>query len=86
MHLHHEQHPSVQAAFLKDVRLLIAVFEGVGNPFLEKIRDLMVLDQGVSWIVLLEKQCRSLKHFVRNKYTRFVEESLVKCERTPSQK
>ena len=33
---HHEQHPEVQASFLKDVKSLIAVFIEMGNPFLEK--------------------------------------------------
>lgn len=36
MHFHHDQHPGVQAALLKDVRSLTAVFE--------KSQDLMVLD------------------------------------------
>ncbi|KAG0723835.1 hypothetical protein GWK47_005388 [Chionoecetes opilio] len=43
-HLHHDQKPGVQAAFMKDVRALIAVFEEMGNPFLENTQDLLVLD------------------------------------------
>ena len=43
-HCHHEQHPGVQAAFQKDVKSLVAVIEEMGNPFLEKSEDLMVLD------------------------------------------
>lgn len=42
--LHHEQHFSVQDAFQKDVKSLIAVFEEFGNPFLEKGQDLLVRD------------------------------------------
>ena len=41
---HHEQHPGVQASFLKDVKSLIAVFIEMGNPFLERGQDLLVLD------------------------------------------
>ena len=43
-HCHHEQHLGVQAAFMKDVRSLTAVFEEMRNPFLEESQDLMVLD------------------------------------------
>ena len=43
-HRHHEQHPGVQTAFLKDVKSLVAVIEEMGNPFLEKSEHLMVLD------------------------------------------
>ena len=43
-HLHHDQKPGVQAAFMKDVRTLIAVFQEMGNPFLENTQDLLVLD------------------------------------------
>ena len=41
---HHEQHPGVQASFLKYVKSLIAVFIEMGNPFLEKGQGLLVLD------------------------------------------
>ena len=30
--LHHDQKPGIQAAFMKDVRALIAVFQEMGNP------------------------------------------------------
>ncbi len=36
LYLHHEQRPGVQTSFAKDVRALIAVFQELGNPFLEK--------------------------------------------------
>ena len=42
--LHHEQHFSVQQAFQKNVKSLIALFEEFGNPFLEKGQDPLVLD------------------------------------------
>ena len=43
-HRHHEQTPAVQATFLKEVKSLVAVFEEMGNPFLEQSEDLLVLD------------------------------------------
>ena len=43
-HHHHEQHPGVQATFIKDVRSLSAVVEEMGSPFLEESEDLLVLD------------------------------------------
>ena len=43
-HRHHEQNPGVQATFLKEVKSLVAVFEEMGNPFLEQSEDLLVLD------------------------------------------
>ena len=41
---HHEQMPSVQKAFFKDVQALISVLEEMGNPFTEDSTDLIVLD------------------------------------------
>ena len=35
LYLHHDQQASEQAAFAKDVKSLIAVFQEMGNPFLE---------------------------------------------------
>ena len=43
--LHHDQKPGMQTAFMKDVRALTAVFEEIGNPFLEKSEDLLVFDE-----------------------------------------
>ena len=41
---HHEQMPSVQKAFSKDVQALISVLEEMGNPFTEDSTELIVLD------------------------------------------
>ena len=41
---HHEQTPSIQAAFAKDVRSLVSAIEDLGNPFEEESTDLLVLD------------------------------------------
>ena len=41
---HHEETPSVQKTFARDVRSLVAVIKELGNPFEEDSQDLLVLD------------------------------------------
>ena len=41
---HHDQTPSVQASFVKDVCSLVGVIEEMGNPFEEESQDLVILD------------------------------------------
>ena len=41
---HHDQLPSIQAAFATDVRSLVSTIEDLGNPFEEDSTDLLVLD------------------------------------------
>ena len=41
---HHDQTPSVQASFVKDVRSLVGDREEMGNPFEEESQDLVILD------------------------------------------
>ena len=41
---HHDQQRGVQQNFLKDVMSLVTVIDDMGNPFLEKSHDLLVLD------------------------------------------
>ena len=43
-HHHHKQYAGVQAMFITEVGSVIAVIEEMGNPFLEKGNDLLVLD------------------------------------------
>ena len=43
-HCHHEKYTSVQTTFILEVASLTAVIEEMGNPFLEKSDDLLVLD------------------------------------------
>ena len=40
---HHDQTPSVQATFVKDVRSLITVIEEMGNAFEEESQDFVIL-------------------------------------------
>ena len=41
---HHEQTPSVQKTFFKDVQALVSVLEDMGSPFTEDSTELIVLD------------------------------------------
>ena len=41
---HHEQTPSAQKEFAKNVNGLVAAFQEAGNPFLEKTNDLIAMD------------------------------------------
>ena len=40
----HDQMPSIQAAFAKDVRSLASAFHDLDNPFEEEGKDFLVLD------------------------------------------
>jgi len=41
---HHDQTPSVQASFLKDVRSLVNIVEKMGNPFEDESQGVFKLD------------------------------------------
>ena len=41
---HHEQVPSIQTAFEKDVRNMLSAMDELGNPFHEGSKDLIALD------------------------------------------
>ncbi len=76
--LHHEQHPGVQSAFLKDVQSLTLVLQDMGNPFLEESNDLLVLDtkeimESVAGTV------RKVETIGQEQYSKFVDERLSKC-------
>ena len=80
-HLHHEQHFSVQHAFQKDVKSLIAVFEEFGNPFLEKGQDLLVLDTRDIMDSSVGETILGIEALGEDQYTKFIEEQLEKCEK-----
>ena len=44
---HHEQTPSVQNSFVKEVTALKKVIEDLGSPFLEDSNDMLTLDSKV---------------------------------------
>ena len=78
-HLHHDQKPGVQAAFMKDVRTLIAVFQEMGNPFLENTQDLLVLDTRDIMETPVAETVRRIESLGEKQYTKFVEERLELC-------
>ena len=59
---------------MKDVRALIAVFQEIGNPFLENTQDLMVLDMRDIMETPVAETVRKTEQ-----YTKFVEERLELC-------
>lgn len=78
-HLHHDQKPGVQAAFMKDVRTLIAVFQEMGNPFLENTQDLLVLDTRDIMDTPAAETVRKIESLGEEQYTKFLEERLELC-------
>lgn len=76
-HRHHEQHPRVQASFLREVKSLVAVIEEMGSPFMEKSGDLLVLDTRD----ILDPSVREALHTAgklgETNYHKFVEERLI---------
>ena len=79
--LHHEQHPSAQYAFQKDVQSLIAVFEGNGNPFLEKGQDLLVLDTSDIVDSSIGETVLEIEALGSDLYASFVKQRLVGCKK-----
>ena len=71
-HIHHDQKPGVQAAFMKDVRALIAVFQ-------ENTQDLLVLDMKDIMETPVAETVRTTESFDEEQYTKFVEERLELC-------
>ena len=66
---HHEQMPSVQKAFFKDVQSLISVLEEMGNPFKEIMPGCVV------------QVIKTAKQKGQSQNDQFVEERLVKCSK-----
>ena len=73
LHLHHDQQPSV-------LKSLIAVFEEMGNPFLEKSQDLLVLDTRDIMDTSVVETVQRVETIGEEQYKNYVEERLEKCE------
>ena len=68
----------MQSAFLKDVQSLTVMIQDMGNPLLEELNDLLVLDtkcimESVAGIVM------KVKRICQDQYSKFVDELLSKC-------
>ena len=73
---HHDQQPRVQQNFLKDVTSLVTVIDDMGNPFLEKSHDLLVLDTKNIMDASVVETVRKIKSLGLEQYKKFVEERL----------
>ena len=78
-HHHYDQQPAVQVAFLKDVRALVTVFEEMGNPFLERSQDLLVIDTMDIMDAQVAETVRRIETLGEEQYTEYVTERLEEC-------
>ena len=79
---HHEETPSVQNTFARDVRPLVAVIEELGNPFEEDSQDLLVLDTKEIADPAVIETVRNAKQIVQAQFEAFSKECIV--DRTKS--
>ena len=75
---HHEQVPSIQEAFARDVKSLISVIEEMGNPFCEDSADLLVLDTKAIVPNCVVEAVSGAKIKGQSMYDNYVEERLNK--------
>ena len=75
---HHDQIPSVQAAFAKDVRSLISVIEDLGNPFEEESADLLVLHSKEIADHVSVEAVRNAQKIGQEQFSAFTDECLIK--------
>ncbi len=78
-HSHHEQCASVQTAFISEVASLTAVLEEMGNPFLEKSDDLLVLDTRNIMDCSVGDTVRRAETLGIQQYKKFIKERLTEC-------
>ena len=78
---HHEQTPSVQKAFFKDVQELVSVLEGMGSPFTEDSTELIVLNTKEIIPECVVQVIKTAKQKGQSQYDQFLEERLVTCSK-----
>ena len=76
--LHHDQIPSVQSAYAKDVRSLVSVIEDLGNTFQEESTDLLVLDSKEIADQSAVKCIHNAQRIGQDQFQTFTKECLVK--------
>ena len=75
---HHDQTPSVKAAFAKDVCSLVSVIEDLGNPFEEESTDPLVLDtKEISDQAVVETVFKKCERLAKTNFRLFTRECLV---------
>ena len=79
---HHEETPSMQNTFARDVRSLVAVIEELGNPFEEDSQDLPVLDTKEIADPAVIETVRNAKQIGQDQFEAFSKECIV--DRTKS--
>ena len=77
---HHEQTPSVQIEFQKNVKDMIRVIEEMENPFLDKGNDLYCLDTKVVMDPSVVYEVQSIETCGKDQYDIFVQDRLVTCQ------
>ena len=75
---HHDQLPSIQHTFVKEVKALTETISDMGNPFLETSQDLLVLDTRDIVDPLVAKTVRTAEKLGKEQLDRFIEEQLLK--------
>ena len=76
---HHEQYAGVQARFITEVGSLITVIEEMGNPFLEKSNDLLVLDTRDIAAISVGETVRGVEALGLEQYNNYVKKRLTEC-------
>ena len=76
--LHHDQIPSVQSAYARDVRSLVNAFEDLGNHFLEEITSLVVLDSKEMGYQSAVENVRNAQKIGQDQFQTFTKECLIK--------
>ena len=76
---HHEQTPSVQKNFAKDVKSMSAALKEFGNPFMENSKDLIVVDTKEIEPECVIESIYTARKIGEAQYTKYVEERLEKC-------
>lgn len=74
---HHEQIPSVQNSFVKEVTALKKVIEDLGSPFLEDSKDLLTLDSKVVIIQSAVECVKGVYDLGQRQYEKFVTERIT---------
>ena len=76
--LHHEQTPSIQEAFARDVRSLVDIIEDMGNPFTDESKELLTLDAKDIMPADVTKSVAGARPLGVTQYEAYVEERLSK--------
>ncbi len=76
---HHEQTPSTQREFAKDVRNVTAALDEMANPFSDNGMDLYTLDTKVVMSKEVEDAVKNVERIGNENYQEFVQERLNNC-------